>query len=119
MPKPKLSKCFTDSMLNVKYVWKVISPSPVLQSNLLQVVSLVESKKDHSSDFVPLPPAVIFSQMFYKQLLHEQIPKTQKILSSCQYFYALSGSASIKAACKTLMKLTPVCLPQCADFTPA
>ncbi len=41
------------------------------------------------------------------QLLRVQIPKTQKIFSSCLSFFALLGSAHVKAVCKMLMKLTP------------
>jgi hypothetical protein len=44
---------------------------------------------------------------FYVQLLHMQIPKAQKIQSSCQSLFALLGSAHIKAASKMLVKLTP------------
>jgi len=35
------------------------------------------------------------------------MPKAQKRQSSCQSFFALSGSVRIKAACRMLMKLTP------------
>jgi len=48
------------------------------------------------------------SSKFYKQLLHTQIPKAQKRHSSCQSIVLL-GSAHLKAALKTLMKLTLGC----------
>jgi len=47
------------------------------------------------------------SSMFYKQLLHVKIPKAQKRQSSQQCCFALSGPTSLKAAHKTLAKLTP------------
>jgi len=45
--------------------------------------------------------------MFYQQLLHAKIPKVQKKRVKLSVFFALSGSECAKAACKTLMKLTP------------
>ena len=51
------------------------------------------------------------SSTFYEQLLRSQIPKAQKRLSSQLAFFALLGSASVKAACRMLVKLTPVRLP--------
>jgi len=41
--------------------------------------------------------------MFYNQLLHTQIPKAYHLA----VFFALLGSAHVKAACKMLIKLTP------------
>jgi len=38
------------------------------------------------------------SSTFYEQLLGMQIPKAQKIQSSCQVFFALSESAPAKSA---------------------
>jgi len=58
----------------------------------------------HFSSFAHLGS---ISSTFYEQLLCMQISKAQKIQSSCQSFFALSGSALIKAACRMLMKLTP------------
>jgi len=34
-------------------------------------------------------------------------PKSVRIQSSCQYLFTLSGSASVKAVCRTLMKSIP------------
>ncbi len=47
------------------------------------------------------------SSMFFTKLLQEQIPKAKKIQSSCLSFFALLGSAYVKAARRMLMKLTP------------
>jgi len=44
---------------------------------------------------------------FYSHILQKQIPKAQKWQSSYQWHFALLGSMRVKAACKTLMKLTP------------
>jgi hypothetical protein len=49
-------------------------------------------------------PLVSISSIFYEQLLLPQIPKAQK---NSQAFFALLGSASIKALSKMLVKLTP------------
>jgi len=49
----------------------------------------------------------LISPTFYLQLLRQHIPKEQKRLSSHQCLFALLGSASAKAVCKTLVKLTP------------
>jgi hypothetical protein len=43
---------------------------------------------------------------FYELLLRVQIPKSQKNTVKLSVFFALSGSACIKAACKMLVKLT-------------
>jgi len=43
--------------------------------------------------------------MFYKQLLRAQIRNLKKT-DNLTVFFALLGSAPLKAACKTLMKLT-------------
>ena len=45
-----------------------------------------------------------FHQRVYEQLLRMQILKGQKALT---VFFALLGSALVKAACKMLVKLTP------------
>ncbi len=45
--------------------------------------------------------------MFYEQLLRAQIPKAQKKIDNLTVFFALLGSALVKAALRTLMKLTP------------
>ena len=50
----------------------------------------------------PHPLQGSISSTFYKQLLRSQTPKAQK-----SSFFGLSGSASGKAACRTLVKLTP------------
>ncbi len=55
------------------------------------------------SGFV-ISPFGSISSIFYEQLLHSQITKAQKRQS---LFFALSGSAHKKAACRTLMKLNP------------
>jgi len=46
--------------------------------------------------------------MFYEQLLHAQIPKLQKDGPVVNLFFALLGSAGVKAARRMLMKLKPV-----------
>ena len=43
----------------------------------------------------------------HHQLLRAQTPKAQKKTAKSSSFFALSGSASIKAARRTLVKLTP------------
>ena len=48
-----------------------------------------------------------FHQHVYTQLLHAQMPKTQKKLHHLTVFFALMGSARIKSARQMLMKLTP------------
>ncbi len=45
--------------------------------------------------------------MFYEWLLGKQIPKAQKKTFKLSVFFVLSGSASVKAAHRMLMKLTP------------
>ena len=45
----------------------------------------------------------MFTSSFYKT-----DPKSVKIQSSSQYLFALMGSACVKAASETLMKLTPI-----------
>ncbi len=53
------------------------------------------------------------SSMFYKQLIRSQILNAPKRKSSWQCCLALLGPTSVKAARKTLMKLTPqLCCPQ-------
>ena len=47
------------------------------------------------------------SPTFYQQLLHTQIPKARKKDSQLKQFFALLGSAGVKAAHKMLVKLTP------------
>jgi len=49
---------------------------------------------------------VSISPTFYEKLLCVQIPKAQKY-SQVVNFFALSGSWGVKAAHKTMMKLTP------------
>jgi len=51
---------------------------------------------------------VSISSTIYKQLFSAQIPKAQKRHSQVVSLFALSGSAHIKAACRMLIKLTPV-----------
>jgi hypothetical protein len=46
--------------------------------------------------------------MFYVQLLRSQILKAQKDTYDISVFFTLLRSTSVKAVCKTLMKLTPV-----------
>ena len=46
------------------------------------------------------------SPTFYKQLLRTQIPKAQKSCLTWLSFFALLGSACVKAACRMLVKLT-------------
>jgi len=46
------------------------------------------------------------SSTFYVQLLRLQIPKAQKDTDDLTVFFTLSGSTSVKAECKTLMKST-------------
>jgi hypothetical protein len=48
---------------------------------------------------------VSISSTFYEQLLHMQIPKVQKGTDDFTFFFAYLGSACVKAAPKTLMKL--------------
>jgi len=50
---------------------------------------------------------VSISPMFYERIFRVQIPKVQKRLTTWLSFIALLGSARIKAACRTLLKLTP------------
>ena len=50
---------------------------------------------------------VSISSTFYKHLLHAQTPKAQKKIVKSSSFFALSGSASVKAACRKLVKLIP------------
>jgi len=45
--------------------------------------------------------------MFYEQHLRSQIPKAQKDNDDLNYFFALLGSAHVKASSKMLVKLTP------------
>jgi len=45
--------------------------------------------------------------MFYVQLFRLKIPKAQKKTVNLSVFFALLGSASVKAARRKLMKLTP------------
>jgi len=47
------------------------------------------------------------SSMFYEQLLHGQISKAQKKKVKLSVVFTLSGSVCAKAACRTLMTLTP------------
>jgi len=47
------------------------------------------------------------SSTFYEQLLGVQIPKVQKKTVKLSVFFVLVGSAHVKAAHGTLMKLTP------------
>jgi len=44
--------------------------------------------------------------MFYEQLLRAQIPKLQKDTDAFTVFFALLVFLNVKAACKTLIKLT-------------
>jgi len=48
-----------------------------------------------------------FHQHVYAQLLRTQNPKVQKLQLNHQYLFTLMVYARIKAACKTLVKLTP------------
>ncbi len=45
---------------------------------------------------------------FYSKLLWAPIPKAEKIQLSHKYIFTLSGSASVKAVRRTLMKFSPV-----------
>jgi len=54
---------------------------------------------------------VSISSTFYSKLLCTQAPKAQKYSQAVSLF-ALLGSAREKAACKTVMKLTPPLYPQ-------
>ena len=47
------------------------------------------------------------SSTFYEQLLRVHTPKALKKTAKSSSFFALLGSTSVKAACRTLMKLTP------------
>ena len=57
------------------------------------------------SQSFPLPVSI--SSMFYEQLLRSQVPKVQKTCVKSSSFFALLGSGSVKAARRTLLKLTP------------
>jgi len=57
--------------------------------------------------FTPCLIHVSTSSMFYVQFLCLQIPKAQKDSKNASLF-ALLGSARVKVACRTLMKLTPL-----------
>jgi hypothetical protein len=48
-----------------------------------------------------------FRQLFLSEARTPKDPKKLKIQSNCQTFFALLGSERVKAARKTLMKLTP------------
>ncbi len=50
---------------------------------------------------------VSISSTFYEQLWPTQIPKVQKKTVKLSIFWALSGSTNVKAARRTLIKLTP------------
>jgi len=50
---------------------------------------------------------VSISLTFQKQLLRPYIPKAQKDTDDMTVFFRHLGSGCVKAACKTLMKLTP------------
>jgi len=50
---------------------------------------------------------VSISSTFYEQLLHAWSPKVPKDTDEVTDFFAISGSASVKAARIMLMKLTP------------
>jgi len=58
------------------------------------------------------PPVQAFQEMisptFYEQLLCAQIPKAQKDSQVTSVFFALFGSAHVKAACKMMAKFTSV-----------
>ncbi len=47
------------------------------------------------------------SPMFYVQLLRSKVPKAPNDTADLTVFFAHSGSKNIKAASKTLMKLSP------------
>jgi len=49
----------------------------------------------------------LISSTFYEQLLHPKIPKVLNDTDDLTVFFALLISVCIKAACKTLAKLTP------------
>jgi len=57
--------------------------------------------------FVRWAKGVNFINMFTSSF-HKTDPKSVKIQSSSQYLFALMVSACVKAACETLMKLTPI-----------
>jgi len=60
--------------------------------------------------------------MFYEQLLRTQIPKAENFTGNMTVIFALLGSAHVKAARRSLMKLTPdvnFINTLCAAFTHA
>jgi len=52
---------------------------------------------------------VSISLAFYTHLLFAQFPRAQKDTDGLTVFFAHLGSVSVKAACKTLMKLISGC----------
>jgi len=67
-------------------------------------------------------PQGSISSMFYEQLLRTQIPKAENFTGNMTVIFALLGSAHVKAARRSLMKLTPdvnFINTLCAAFTHA
>jgi hypothetical protein len=59
------------------------------------------------SKVVAVPHMGSILPTFYEQLLRTQIPKVQKNTVKLSVFFALLGSACVKAAHKMLVKSTP------------
>jgi len=72
-----------------------------------KIVKMISKQQMFSVTFALYGCLGSISSMFYYQLWREQIPKAQKRLTTWLYFFALSWSPCVKAACKMLMKLTP------------
>jgi len=71
------------------------------------IIILIQSDGIQLYLIAPLPHLLSISSMFYEQLLHAQIMQGQKKTDNLTVFFMLLGSARIKAASRTLIKLTP------------
>ncbi len=64
-------------------------------------------EKPHIQKWFNFENLASISSTFYIQLLHLQILKALKYTDDLTIFFTLLGSTSVKAALKTLVKLTP------------
>jgi hypothetical protein len=76
----------------------VTSPQRQQQQQLLQI--------RWTGAFVFIGEKGSIPPTLYEQLLHSQIPEAQKT-NQLKQFFALSGSVSIKAACKHDVEIVP------------
>ncbi len=92
---------------NVSILYWKISDSVWNRSNNYHVSDLnIWNKVFHG--FGPAPTWAQFHQHIYVQLFTPIAPKSIRIKSSCQYLFTLLGSTGVKAARRTLMKLSLV-----------